>query len=88
MRAVRYYSILFVNGFVRVRSLANQIHYRKNYRETAARILLTGAVMLRTRTVIKKWLTDFVRILAIIFAVFVLETAPSIFHLERNPSNG
>ena len=29
MRAVRYYSILFMNAFVLVRSLANQIHYWK-----------------------------------------------------------
>ena len=59
----------------------------KHYRESAARILLrTCAVMLRTRTVIMA--DKFVRILAIIFAVFVLETAPFIFHLERNEANG
>ena len=59
----------------------------KHYRESAARILLRPcAVMLRTRTVIMA--ENFVRILAIIFAVFVLETASFIFHLERNASNG
>ena len=58
----------------------------KHYRESAARILLTCAVMFRSRTVIMA--DRFVRILAIIFAVFVLEMAPSISHLERNPSNG
>ena len=32
-------------------------------------------------------ITNFI-IFLIIFAVFVLETAPFIFHLERNASNG
>ena len=59
----------------------------KHYRESAARISLRiCAVMLRTRTVIMA--DKFCRILAIIFAVLVLETAPFIFHLERNVSNG
>ena len=59
----------------------------KHYRESAARILLrTCAVMLRTRTVIMA--DKFCPYFAIIFAVFVLETAPFIFHLERNASNG
>ena len=58
----------------------------KHYRESAARILLTCAVMLRTRTVIMD--DRFCPYFGDNFAVFVLETAPSIFHLERNPSNG